>query len=100
MDYLYNEFLTTTVMASRKDLKKTVNYIVGEIYTDCLVLQAVKGVEDEKVDDVLTDLLALQDDFLARCSHTEPGNVKGYYNQFYKDFNDRVDAIYAKIEAF
>lgn len=87
-------------MASRKNLKKTVNYIIGEIYTDCMILQAIKKTDDAKVEDVLNDLMDVQSDFVTRISHTEPGNVKGFYSQFYKDFNDRVDAIYAKLDTF
>lgn len=86
-------------MASRKNLKKTVNYIVGEVYTDCLITQVLKKADVETVEPLLVELLDIQDEFVKRISHTEPGNVKGFYNQFYKDFNDRVDALYAKIEA-
>jgi hypothetical protein len=87
-------------MASRKNLKKTVNFIVEEIVTDCLVQQALKDTDEAKVDEVLADVLALQNEFLARTNHTEPNNVKAFYKDFYTDFNARVDAIYAKIDAF
>lgn len=87
-------------MASRKNLKKTVNFIVEEIVTDCLVQQALKETDEKNVDEVLSDVMNLQNEFLARISHTEPSNVKSFYKDFYKDFNDRVDAIYAKIDAF
>jgi len=87
-------------MASRKNLKKTVNFIVEEIVTDCLVQQALKDTDEAKVEEVLADVLSLQNEFLARANHTEPNNVKSYYKEFYKDFNARVDTIYGKIEAF
>ena len=87
-------------MASRKNLKKTVNFIVEEIVTDCLVQQALKDTDETKVEEVLAEVLSLQNEFLARANHTEPNNVKNYYKEFYKDFNARVDTIYAKIEAF
>ncbi|MBR3021893.1 MAG: hypothetical protein IKH59_05960 [Bacteroidaceae bacterium] len=87
-------------MASRKNLKKTVNFIVEEIVTDCLVQQALKDTDENKVDEVLADVLSLQNEFLSRANHTEPNNVKAFYKDFYADFNAGVDAIYAKIEAF
>lgn len=87
-------------MASRKNLKKTVNFIVEEIVTDCLVQQALKDADEAKVDEVLGDVMALQNEFLARISHTEPNKAGSFYKDFYKEFNAGVDAIYAKIDAF
>ena len=86
-------------MANIRTLKKTMNYIIYELCTETLVAEILKKADPIKTDEILTDLLQLQQDFVSRVSHTEPGNVKGYYNQFYKDFNDRVDAIVAKIGA-
>ena len=59
-------------MASRKVLKKNVNYIAGELFTECLVNSLYVP---------------------SRISHTEPGNVKGYYKKFRSDFNAKVDEI-------
>ncbi|MBO7467590.1 MAG: hypothetical protein J6T94_07930 [Bacteroidaceae bacterium] len=86
-------------MASRKNLKKTVNYIVDELCTECLFTEFAKKADKEKVDEILMDIMSLQSEFLARCSHTEPGNVKGFYKKFYDDFNAQTDAILAKIKA-
>lgn len=87
-------------MASRKNLKKTVNFIVSELFTQCLVLRTVKGADDAKVREVLADILKLQSEFLSRANHTEPGNVKGFYRKYYEDFNAQADAIYDKMMAF
>ena len=32
-------------------------------------------------------------DFVSRISHTEPGNVKGFYKKFHVDFNAKVNEI-------
>ena len=87
-------------MASRKNLKKTVNFIVSELFTQCLVQKAVKGTDDDKVREVLADILNLQSEFLSRANHTEPGNVTGFYRKYYDDFNAQVDVIYDKMNAF
>ena len=39
------------------------------------------------------EILKMQDEFISRISHTEPGNVKGYYKKFRSDFNAKVDSI-------
>ncbi|ADV44828.1 hypothetical protein [Bacteroides helcogenes] len=81
-------------MASRKILKKNVNYIAGELFMECLVNSLyVPGVDKQKADVLMGEILKMQNEFISRISHTEPGNVKGYYKKFRSDFNTRIDEI-------
>lgn len=81
-------------MASRKALKKNVNYIIGELFTECMVQALyVPDTDKAKADQLMTEILNVQDEFISRISHTEPGNVKGYYKKFRTDFNAKVDEI-------
>ena len=84
-------------MASRKALKKGINYIVGELFTECVYISLTLPEPDKaKADKVMTDILDMQDDFvsrISRISHTEPGNVKGFYKKLREDFNARVSSI-------
>ena len=81
-------------MASRKDLKKGINYIIGELFTECVFISlSLPEADKAKADKVMTDILNMQDDFVSRISHTEPGNVKGFYKKLREDFNKRVDEI-------
>lgn len=82
----------------RRLLKKQVNYIAGELFAECVVLtQVVPGIDVQKVDDLMTRILYMQDDFISRISHTQPGNVKGFYKAFRADFQAQVDAIIDEI---
>lgn len=81
-------------MASRKALKKNVNYIAGELFAECLMNSLyVPGTDKKKADELMGEILKMQDEFISRISHTEPGNVKGYYKKFHSDFNAKVDSI-------
>lgn len=81
-------------MASRKALKKNVNYIAGELFAECLMHSLyVPGTDKAKADELMGEILKMQDDFVSRISHTEPGNVKGFYKKFRLDFNAKVDEI-------
>lgn len=81
-------------MANRRDLKKSVNYIVSELFTECMVHALyVPGTDKQKADELLGEILNIQDEFLSRISHTEPGNVKGFYKKFQEDFNARTEAV-------
>ncbi|WP_291527809.1 hypothetical protein [Bacteroides sp. UBA939] len=81
-------------MASRRELKKNVNYIAGELFTECLINGLfVPGVDKNKADELMTAVLNMQDEFVSRISHTESKNAKGYYKKFHEDFNIKVDEI-------
>lgn len=81
-------------MAKRRELKKNVNYIAGELFSECLICNLfVPGTDKEKADKLMTEILKMQDDFISRISHTEPGNVKGFYKKFHIDFNAKVNEI-------
>ena len=81
-------------MTSRRELKKTVNYISGELFSECLINSMfVPGTDKAKADQLMTEILKMQDEFISRISHTEPGNVKGFYKKFRSDFNAKVNEI-------
>ena len=81
-------------MASRRELKKTVNYISGELFSECLINSMfVPGTDKAKADQLMAEILKMQDEFISRISHTEPGNVKGFYKKFRRDFNAKVNEI-------
>lgn len=82
----------------RRILKKQVNYIAGELFAECVVLsKVVPGVDSQKVDELMARVLYMQDEFICRISHTQPGNVKGFYKAFRADFQAQVDAIIDEI---
>lgn len=81
-------------MAKRKVLKKRINYIIGELFTECLING--KNVAEEnkpKVNELLVEILNTQNEFISRISHTQPGNVKGFYKKLIQDFNDKVNEL-------
>lgn len=85
-------------MASRRKLKKNVNYITGELFSECLVNSMfVPGTDKVKADELMGKILLMQNDFVSRISHTEPGNVKGFYKKFREDFNTQVNTIIDEI---
>lgn len=79
-------------------MKKNVNYIAGELFTECLVTSLyVPGTDKEKADRLMGEILDMQDDFVSRISHTEPGNVKGFYRKLHTDFDAKVEEMIQKI---
>ena len=76
-------------MASRKDLKKNIQYIAGDLFMASLV----DGVNREIVVESVHKVLAL----IPRISHTEPGNVKGFYKKLREDLNKEIEKVSAEL---
>lgn len=85
-------------MASRRNLKKDISYVIGDIFTECLIYkELVPGTDRDEADRLMVELLEIDNEFTSRISHTEPGDAKKYYRAFYKDFNDRIQEVIAKM---
>ena len=50
-------------MANKRELKKSINYVVGDLFQECIVLKVIKKADNAKVDEILTDILDLQNEF-------------------------------------
>ena len=85
-------------MAKRRTLKKNINYICSELFAEWVELTHYKvDIKQEDVDNVMTRILLMHDEFVSRISHTEPGNVKGFYKKLRMDFNAQVSDIVSTI---
>lgn len=81
-------------MANKRDLKKSINYIAGELFAECVVNKLyVPGTDAAKADELMSRILKLQDEFLSRISHPEPGNVKGSFKKLKADFNAQTGQL-------
>ena len=77
-------------MASRKNLKKSISYIAGDLF----VASLVEGVDREVIINAIHRVLNL----IPRISHTEPGNVKGFYKQIENDMNKEIEIVANELE--
>ncbi|MBQ8501480.1 MAG: hypothetical protein IJ494_04115 [Bacteroides sp.] len=81
-------------MAKRRTLKKNINYIASELFMEALVNNLyVPGTDKQKADQLMGEILNMQNEFICRVNHTEPGNVKGFYKKLQEDFNTKVNEI-------
>ena len=86
-------------MASRRNLKKNVNYISDLVAGLCIVegLNA-KDENREELSNLFLQAINLRQDIISRISHTEPGSVKLFYKKLRTDFNTEVDNVFKKLE--
>ena len=81
-------------MASRRQLKKDISYVIGDLFTESLVLkELIPGTDKDAADKIIVDLLKIDNEFITRISHTEPGNAKQYYRTLIKDFQTGITGV-------
>ena len=72
-------------MASRRDLKKKITNIAGDLF----LVSLMEGVNREVVCNSVHNVIKL----ITRISHTEPGNVKGFYKNLNKEIQVVADEL-------
>lgn len=85
-------------MASRRDLKRDISYVIGDIFTECLIYkELVPGTDKDAAEKLIVDLLRIDNEFITRISHTEPGKAKDYYRALIKDFQKEISEVIDKL---
>ena len=86
-------------MASKRDLKRTINYITSELFAETVAASLYNGKpSQEDVDGILSSIVMVNSDFIKRVSHPEPGIKPGaYYQNLIHDFNKQVSEIIDQI---
>ena len=85
-------------MASRRDLKRDISYVIGDIFTECLIYkELVPGTDKEAAEKLIVDLFRIDNEFITRISHTEPGKAKEYYRALIKDFQKEISEVIDKL---
>ena len=88
-------------MSNKRDLKKTINYICSELFAECVAASLYNGKpEEDNVNALLSSILMIQNDYVSRISHPEPGMETQYYfkdlsNNFNKQASEIIDQIAA-----
>ena len=83
------------IMNNKRDLKKCINYICSDLFAECVAASLYTGKpSEENVNALLSSILKIQDDYVRRISHPEPGMApKDYYKKLIETFNEHVMEI-------
>ena len=91
-------------MASVRELKKDIDYLVFEVISDCFVYSGVHP--DNKSDElsaIISDAVNFRNDLIARVNNPDgkdnPKIVKGYYKTLEKDLITGVDKLFNRLSA-
>lgn len=84
-------------MASRKQLKKSINLVCGELFADCVALSLCQQADKEALQALMAEGLALQSEYVSRISHTEKGQEKLFYKKLREEFTAKSNELSEKI---
>ena len=83
----------------RKDLKKHINYLCSELLAECIAATDFSKKDNKQdVENVMLGILKLQDDWICRLSHVEPGSKKLFFKKLKEDMQKRTDEIIDQIQ--
>lgn len=91
-------------MASRRKLKKTIQFVTSELITDiyfrCLMS---KDIENEKIEALVVDIMALNNEFIMRANRPDgkenPKLVKAYFLKLFSDWKLSMENIIKAIDS-
>lgn len=85
-------------MANKRQLKKQINYLCGELIAECISTLQYNKVNHDDVENVMMGIMIMQDDMICRTSHVQPGmKAKVFFNKLRNDMADQVDEIIDQI---
>ena len=91
-------------MASVRELKKDIDYLVFEVISDCLLYSDVNPAENEDaVTTIIQDAVSFRNDLIARVNNPDGKDntkiVKAYYKSVEKDLLIGVDMLFDRLSA-
>ena len=85
-------------MASRRRLKKDINYLSFELLAECFTYQYFhENADREAIDSVAATILDNRNDLVSRINHIDgkenPKLVKAHFNKIKQDVSKSVEAL-------
>lgn len=89
-------------MASVRELKKDIDYLVFEVISDCFVFQSIHpDHKTEELSALIADAVNLRNDLIARVNNPDgkdnPKIVRAYYKAVGKDLLTGVDSLFTRL---
>jgi hypothetical protein len=91
-------------MASVRELKKDIDYLVYEVISDCFVFSGLHpDIKTDEISALISDAVDFRNDLIARVNNPDgkdnPKIVKAYYKAVEKDLLTGVDKLFSKLSA-
>jgi hypothetical protein len=89
-------------MASIRDLKKDIDYLIYEVISDCFTFsQLHPEIKPDELSAIISDAVDFRNDLIARVNNPDgkdnPKIVKSYYQKVGKDLLSGVDKLFSRL---
>jgi len=89
-------------MASKKNLKKDINFLTDEVIGTCLMHQTLnKGIKEKELDEIINEMLVLREELLEKVNNPQKTkadkNLRTYYRNLYSNLLKKVNDTFDKI---
>lgn len=89
-------------MASKRKLKKVMQFISSELITDVFFKTLMSGKETKKADALVVEISQFTREYINRIGRNggkeNPKEVKDYYRKLYAEWNRGIENFIGKIE--
>lgn len=91
-------------MAKRKNLKRDIGYVAGELFTEVLVVQMLlPGIDYDKSNELLGRIREMRDEFVQRAAKPNGKDnkklVREYYRKLEIDLKKSIDSMVGDIQS-
>ena len=83
----------------RRELKKSINNLCGELFAECIALNYYENVDKDRVASVMESILMMEADIVGRISHVQPGAGKNFFKKLREDLITRTEEIIDDIQS-
>ena len=89
-------------MASVRELKKDIDYLIYEVISDCFVFTGLHpDIKSDELSAIISDAVDFRNDLIARVNNPDgkdnPKIVKAYYKSIEKDLLAGVDKLFSRL---
>ncbi len=91
-------------MASKKTLKKDINFLVDEVVGTCLMRQEMHHndkKEQEAMDEKIKEMLRFREEMITKVNNPEnkenTKTLRSYYHDLYEELLDKVNGVFDEL---
>lgn len=99
--YIFAKLFKTDNMASIRNLKKDIDYLVFEVVSDCFTYAGVHpGKHTDELSDIVEEAVELRNDLIARVNNPKektPVVIKANLLSVRKDLFEGVDKLFGRL---
>lgn len=88
-------------MASKREIKKDINYLTYEVISDCYTYVLLhQGKQTEEVAEIIDSMMKKRDDLIHRVNNVESNDkkiVRNHFREIYKNLLEITDESFGKL---